>query len=175
MLLDPSSSTPGTADAPWHLPTTRPFTLQAVGAMVAGLGSILSMQTRSRGSASFFPASAGFVASFYGTLGGRKDGRADQLPPGRTRDRPIIRDSGIDTSQPLRRSRQMAPFASSGLKVIDIAALPSPPSGMPHAQATDAGGERSGRPPCTPSGTSGLPQRRSKLTYGNSTATSAPR
>jgi len=167
MLLDPLFK--HAREQPEHLAITDDrgrYTYQQLAAMVAGLGFYLSMQTRQPRIGILLPGSAGFVASFYGTLAAGKTVVPINFLLGEREIGHIIRDSGIDTiltAPPL--SAKMAPFASSGLKVIDIAALPSPPSGMPMPQPPTPAASDLAVLMYT-SGTSGLPKG-VQLTYGN--------
>jgi long-chain acyl-CoA synthetase len=142
------------------------YTYEQLAAMVSGLGFYLSTQTRQPSIGLVLPASAGFVASFYGTLAAGKAVVPINFLLGEREIAHIIRDSGIDTiltAPPL--SAKLEPFKATGLKIIDISALPSPPPGMqaprlPAIQTSDLAVLM------YTSGTSGLPKG-VELTYGN--------
>src|SRR5580704_2116827 len=87
------------------------YTYEQLAAMVSGLGFYLSMQTRQPRIGILLPASAGFVASFYGTLAAGKAVVPINFLLGEREIGHIIRDSGIDTvltAPPL--SSRLEPF-----------------------------------------------------------------
>ena len=73
------------------------YTYQQLAAMAAGLGMYLSMQTRQPRVGLLLPSSAGFVASFYGTLLAGKTAVPLNFLLGDKEITHIIKDSGIDT------------------------------------------------------------------------------
>ncbi len=167
MLLDPLFK--HASEQPQHLAIIDDrgkYTYQQLAAMVSGLGFYLPMQTRQPHIGILLPASAGFVACFYGALAAGKTVVPINFLLGDREIGHIIRDSGIDTiltAPPL--SAKLEPFKEAGLKVIDVLALPSPPAGMPAPRLpTPAASELAVL--MYTSGTSGLPKG-VQLTYGN--------
>src|SRR5215216_846805 len=73
------------------------YTYQQLAAMAAGLGMYLSMQTEKPRVGILLPASAGFVASFYGTLLAGKTAVPLNFLLGDREIAHIISDSGVDT------------------------------------------------------------------------------
>jgi long-chain acyl-CoA synthetase len=138
-------------------------TYQQVAAMAAGLGMYLSAQTRQPRVGLLLPASAGFVASFYGTLLAGKTVVPINFLLGDREIGHIIRDSGIDTvvSIPQLAGR----LKDTPLNVVDLTQLPrTPPAAItphfPQKLADDVAVL------LYTSGTSGLPKG-VLLTYGN--------
>ena len=78
-----------------------------LGAMAAGLGMYLGMQTQSPRVGLLLPASAAFVASFYGTLLAGKTVVPINFLLGDREIAHIIRDSGIDTVVSAPAGRQI--------------------------------------------------------------------
>jgi len=133
-----------------------------LGAMAAGLGMYLGMQTQSPRVGLLLPASAAFVASFYGTLLAGKTVVPINFLLGDREIAHIIRDSGIDTvvsAPPLAARSKDLP-----LNVIDLTQLPPPPGGIqpriPERSADDIAVLM------YTSGTNGLPKG-VLLSYGN--------
>src|SRR3954447_14344624 len=94
------------------------YTRAQLAAMAAGLGMYLSAQTTKPHVGLLLPASAGFVASFYGTLLAGKSVVPINFLLGERETAHVIADSGIDTviTIPLLGAR----LKDSPLKVLDI-------------------------------------------------------
>jgi long-chain acyl-CoA synthetase len=139
------------------------YTYQQLAAAAAGLGMYLSVQTDRPSVGLLLPPSAGFAASFYGTLLSGKSVVPINYLLGDREIAHVVSDSGIDTVITIP---QLAPrVANADLKIVDLTQLPqTPPAALkPHF------------PSPTPddtavllytSGTSGLPKG-VILTYGN--------
>src|ERR1700712_5525499 len=101
------------------------WTYQQVAAMAAGLGMYLSAQTKKPHIGLLLPASAGFVASFYGTLLAGKTVVPINFLLGDREIAHIVKDSDIDTvitiPQLAGRVKDMT------LNVIDLTQLPQTP------------------------------------------------
>ena len=100
-------------------------TYQQLAAMAAGLGLYLSAQTRQPRVALLLPSSAGFVASFYGTLLAGKAVVPINFLLGEREIAHIIQDSGIDTVVTIPQLG--ARLKDLPLKVIDLTQLPQTP------------------------------------------------
>jgi long-chain acyl-CoA synthetase len=103
-------------------------TYEQLAAMAAGLGMYLSIQTRQLRVGLLLPPSAGFVASFYGTLLAGKTAVPINYLLGDKEVAHIIADSGIDTVVTI-------PFFAGRLKdaplnVVDLTKLPQTPPAM---------------------------------------------
>ena len=139
------------------------YSFQQVAAMASGLGIYLASQTAAPHVGLLLPPSAGYVASFYGTLLAGKSVVPLNYLMGEAEIAHVIRDSGIDTVvtiAPLAARLKDAP-----LKIIDLLQLPkTPPAAIaPKLPAT--------APDQTAvllytSGTSAMPKG-VMLTYGN--------
>ena len=139
------------------------YTYQQLAAMAAGLGMYLSMQTHKPRVGILLPASAGFVASFYGTLLAGKTAVPINFLLGDREIAHIIQDSDVDTVVTIPH---FAPrLKDARLNVVDLTQLPK----VPPAAITPR------FPSVSPddvavllytSGTSGLPKG-VMLTYGN--------
>lgn len=138
------------------------YTFGQLAAMSAGLGMYLAAQTRQPRVGLLLPASAGFVASFYGTLLAGKTVVPINFLLGEKEIAHIIADSGIDTvvTIPLLAGR----LKDTQLKVIDLTQLPQVPGGIQPKLPSPAADELA--VVMYTSGTSGLPKGVS-LTYGN--------
>src|SRR5438552_768459 len=101
------------------------YTYQQLAAMAAGLGIYLSIQTQKPNVGLLLPASAGFVASFYGTLLAGKSVVPINYLLGDREISHIIADSGIDTIVTI--PQLAARLKDTPLKVVDLTALPSAP------------------------------------------------
>jgi long-chain acyl-CoA synthetase len=138
------------------------YTFQQLAGMAAGLGMYLAAQTRQPRVGLFLPASAGFVASFYGTLLAGKTVVPINFLLGEREIAHIIADSGIDTvvTIPLLAGR----LKDTQLKIIDLTALPQVPGGLQPKLPTPAADDLAVI--MYTSGTSGLPKG-VMLTYAN--------
>lgn len=100
-------------------------TYSQLAAMAAGLGMYLSAQTRQPRVGLLLPASAGFVASFYGTLLAGKAAVPINFLLGDPQISHIIQDSGIDTVVTI--PQLAGRLKDTPLKVIDLTQLPQTP------------------------------------------------
>ena len=142
---------------------TGRYTYQQLAAMAAGLGMYLSAQTKQPRIGLLLPSSAGFVASFYGTLLAGKTAVPINFLLSDREIAHIIKDSGVDTvvSIPQLAGR----LKDTPLNVVDLTQLPrTPPAAItpkfPQPTADDVAVL------LYTSGTSGLPKG-VMLTYGN--------
>lgn len=108
------------------------YTWQQLAGMTLGLGAFLASQTRQPRVGILLPASAGFVASFYGTMLAGKTVVPINFLLGEKEIAHIIKDSGIDTVVTI--TPLAAKLANTPLKVIDLLTLPTvpPPAGTPN-------------------------------------------
>ena len=98
MLLDPLFKHAGQQPQQTAIIDDRgQYTYEQLAAMVSGLGSYLSLQTPQPRIGVLLPASAGFVASFYGTLAAGKAVVPINFLMTEREIGHIIKDSGIDT------------------------------------------------------------------------------
>lgn len=139
------------------------YTYQQLAAMAAGLGMYLAAQTKQPRVGLLLPASAGFVASFYGTLLAGKTPVPINFLLGDREIAHIIQDSAIDTVVTI--PQLAARLKDVPLNVVDLAQLPrTPPAAItpkfPQPSADDIAVL------LYTSGTSGLPKG-VLLTYGN--------
>jgi len=139
------------------------YTYQQLAATAAGLGIYLAAQTQKPNVGLLLPASAAFVASFYGTLLAGKSVVPLNFLLGDREIAHMIQDSGIDTivSIPQLAGR----LKDLPLKVVDLTQLPpTPPAALapkfPSPKADDTAVL------LYTSGTSGKPKG-VMLTYGN--------
>src|SRR5258705_4686902 len=141
------------------------YTYQQVASMAAGLGMYLSLQTQKPHVGILLPPSAGFAASFYGTLLAGKSIVPINYLLGDREIAHVIQDSGIDTviTIPQLGSR----LKDLPLKIVDLLTLAQmvPPGAsftpkFPSPKADDLAVLM------YTSGTSGLPQG-AMLTYAN--------
>jgi long-chain acyl-CoA synthetase len=142
---------------------TGQYSYAQLASMAAGLGMYLAVQTTQPRVGLLLPASAGFVASFYGTLLAGKSVVPINFLLGDREVMHVIADSGIDTvvTIPFLAGR----LKDSNLKVVDLMALPRAPAGAfaPHFPSVTA---EDVAVLMYTSGTSGLPKG-VMLTYGN--------
>src|SRR5262245_22352611 len=98
------------------------YTYQQLAAMAAGLGMYLSAQTKKPNVGLLLPSSAGFAASFYGTLLAGKSVVPINFLLGDQQIAHIIADSGIDTvvTIPLLAAK----LKDARLNIIDLTQLP---------------------------------------------------
>src|SRR6476469_4497645 len=100
--------------------------------MSAGLGMYIAMQTDKPRVGLLLPPSAGFAASFYGTLLSGKSVVPINYLLGDPEIAHVIADSGIDTVVTIP---QLAPrVENADLKIVDLTQLPqTPPAALqPH-------------------------------------------
>src|SRR4051794_6452365 len=138
------------------------YTFAQLAAMSAGLGLYLRTQTQRPRVGLLLPASAGFVASFYGTLLAGKSVVPINFLLGEREVAHVIADSGIDTvvTIPLLAGR----LKVGPLNIVDLTQLPKTPPAIapkfPSPSSNDLAVIM------YTSGTSGLPKG-VMLTYGN--------
>jgi long-chain acyl-CoA synthetase len=140
------------------------YTYQQLAAAAGGLGMYLGMQTDKPNVGLLLPPSAGFAASFYGTLISGKSVVPINYLLGDREIAHVIADSGIDTVVTIP---QLAPrIKDADLKVVDLTQLPQyPPAAMMRPPLPTPSPEDTAVLLYT-SGTSGLPKG-VILTYGN--------
>lgn len=140
-----------------------PTTYGQLAAMAAGMGQYLSAQTSQPRVGLLLPASAGFVASFYGTLLAGKTIIPINFLLGDKEIAHVLKDSGVDTVVTIP---QLSPrLAGHSMKVIDLTALPPTPSAAIEPKIPQRGPDDLAVVMYT-SGTSGLPKG-AMLTFGN--------
>lgn len=101
------------------------YTYEQLASAAAGLGMYLGMQTDKSAVGLLLPPSAGFTASFYGTLLAGKTVVPINYLLGDREIAHIVSDSGIDTVVTIP---QLAPrIQNADLKVIDLTQLPQTP------------------------------------------------
>jgi len=140
-----------------------PTTYAQLATMAVGLGQYLSEQTKQPRVGILLPASAGFVASFYGTLLAGKTVIPINFLLDERQIAHCIKDSGVDTVITIPQLADKV--KDHALKIIDLTALPKPPVGaiapkVPQKSVDDLAVVM------YTSGTSGLPKG-AMLTYGN--------
>jgi long-chain acyl-CoA synthetase len=139
------------------------YTYQQLAAAAAGLGLYLGMQTSRPNVGLLLPPSAGFAASFYGTLLSGKAVVPINYLLGDREIAHVIADSGIDTVVTIP---QLAPrVQNADLKVVDITQLPQTPPFAITPKFPSPGANDTAVLLYT-SGTSGLPKG-VELTYAN--------
>lgn len=138
------------------------YTFQQVAAMAAGLGVYLKDQTNRPHVGLLLPSSAGYVASFYGTLLAGKTVVPINFLLGEREVAHVIQDSGMDTV--ITVGPLAARLKDLPLKIIDLLQLPKTPPAIepkfPTPQEDDLAVL------LYTSGTSALPKG-VMLTYGN--------
>ena len=139
------------------------YTYQQVAVAAAGLGLYLGMQTDKPSVGLLLPPSAGFVASFYGTLLSGKSVVPINYLLGDREIAHVIADSGIDTVVTI--PQLAVRIKDADLKVVDLIQLPqTPPFAItPHFPTPNSDDMAV---LLYTSGTSGLPKG-VILTYGN--------
>jgi long-chain acyl-CoA synthetase len=147
---------------------TGTYSYHRLAASAAGLAKYLSSRTSAGNVGLLLPASAGFVASFYGTLLAGKSVVPINFLLGERETAHVLADSGVDTVVTI--PQLAGKIKSDKIQVIDITALPKPPQIILSAILSQT------RPPIKTagdtavlmytSGTSGLPKG-VVLTYGN--------
>ncbi|HEY7119182.1 MAG TPA: AMP-binding protein, partial [Tepidisphaeraceae bacterium] len=101
------------------------YTYQQLAAAAAGLGLYLGMQTDKPSVGLLLPPSAGFAASFYGTLLSGKSVVPINYLLGDREIAHVISDSGIDTVVTI--PQLAARIKDADLKVVDLTQLPQTP------------------------------------------------
>jgi long-chain acyl-CoA synthetase len=141
---------------------TGQYNYQQLAAMSAGLGIYLASQTTRPHVGLLLPSSAGFVASFYGTLLAGKSVVPINFLLGDREIAHIIQDSAIDTvvTVPPLAAR----LKDASLKIIDLTQLPATPPAIAPKFPTPNTDDLAVL--MYTSGTSGLPKG-VMLTYGN--------
>jgi long-chain acyl-CoA synthetase len=139
------------------------YSYQQLAAMSAGLGMYLSVQTSKPHVGLLLPASAGYVASFYGTLMAGKSVVPINYLLGDKEIAHVVADSGVDTvvtiPQLAGRLKDMR------LNIVDLTQLPQTPPAAIAPKMPERGADDLAVLMYT-SGTSGLPKG-VMLTYGN--------
>jgi long-chain acyl-CoA synthetase len=134
-----------------------------LAAAAAGMGMYLSAQTRQPRVGILLPASAGFVASFYGTLLAGKTVVPINFLLGDREVAHVIKDSGVDTIVTIPQLATR--LTSQPIKIVDITALPPTPAGAIEPKLPNRAVDDLAVVMYT-SGTSGLPKG-AMLTFGN--------
>ncbi len=138
------------------------YTYQQIASMATGLGVYLTAQTSRPRVGLLLPSSAGFAASFYGSLLAGKGVVPINFLLGDREIAHVVADSGIDTVVTIP---QLSPrLKDTPLKVIDLTALPPMPAAIAPKLPSPAAGDTAVL--IYTSGTSGLPKG-VELTYGN--------
>lgn len=138
-------------------------TYAQLAAMATGLSIYLSAQTTQPRVGILLPTSAGFVASFYGTLLAGKAVVPINFLLGDKEVAHVIKDSGVDTIVTI--PQLAGRLKDQPIKVVDISALPTTPAGAIEPKLPQRSADEIAVIMYT-SGTSGLPKG-AMLTFGN--------
>src|SRR3954447_9763596 len=131
------------------------YTYQQLAAMAAGLGMYLSAQTERPHVGLLLPASAGYVASFYGTLMAGKSVVPINYLLGDKEIAHVIADSGVDTVVTI--PQLAGRLQEARLNIVDLTQFPQTPPAAIAPKRPERGADDLAVLMYT-SGTSGLPK-----------------